>query len=160
MTCRDVAETSLSDLAGLAQYCSSRARLQLLKQHSSTIPRFWERRLFDLLVGRPAGIQIKIRSLWMTGREALRWSHVRQNWWSSPKNALTSLQTCVQTQFFVHAVKVSGDQCCFGPHWLLLHGQKQFFKIYYFIFQKVIQVWKDIRGSKCWQDYTMLIELY
>lgn len=62
MTCRDVAETSLSDLAGLAQYCSRRARLQLLKQHSSTIPRFWERRLFDLLVGRPAEIQMKIMS--------------------------------------------------------------------------------------------------
>lgn len=63
MTCGDVAETSLSDLAGLAQYCSRRARLQLLKQHSSTIPRFWERRLFDLLVGRPAEIQMKIMSL-------------------------------------------------------------------------------------------------
>ncbi len=62
MTCGDVAETSLSDLAGLAQYCSRRARLQLLKQHSSTIPRFWERRLFDLLVGRPAEIQMKIMS--------------------------------------------------------------------------------------------------
>lgn len=62
MTCRDVAETSLSDLAGLAQYCSRRARLQLLKQHSSTIPRFWERRLFVLLVGRPAGIKMKTMS--------------------------------------------------------------------------------------------------
>lgn len=53
MTCREVADTSLSDLAGLAQYCSSRLRSQLRKQHSSTIPRFWERRLFPLLVGLP-----------------------------------------------------------------------------------------------------------
>lgn len=53
MTCREVADTSLSDLAGLAQYCSSRLRSQLRKQHSSTIPRFWARLLFPLLVGLP-----------------------------------------------------------------------------------------------------------
>lgn len=55
MTCREVADTSLSDLAGLAQYCSSRLRSQLRKQHSSTIPRFWVRRLLPLLVGLPEG---------------------------------------------------------------------------------------------------------
>lgn len=49
MTCREVADTSLSDLPGLAQYCSSRLRSQLRKQHSSTIPRFWVRRLLPLL---------------------------------------------------------------------------------------------------------------
>lgn len=54
MICREVADTSLSDLAGLAQYCSNRLRSQLRKQHSSTIPRFWERLLLDLLVGLPA----------------------------------------------------------------------------------------------------------
>lgn len=53
MTCREVADTSLSDLAGLAQYCSSRLRSQLRKQHSSTIPRVWGRRLLPLLVGLP-----------------------------------------------------------------------------------------------------------
>lgn len=60
MTCREVADTSLSDLAGLAQYCSSRLRSQLRKQHSSTIPRFWERLLFPLLVGLPEGAQQEI----------------------------------------------------------------------------------------------------
>lgn len=59
MTCREVADTSLSDLAGLAQYCSSRLRSQLRKQHSSTIPRFWVRRLFPLLVGLPEEEQNK-----------------------------------------------------------------------------------------------------
>lgn len=53
MTCREVADTSLSDLAGLAQYCSNKLRSQLRKQHSSTIPRFWERLLLPLLVGLP-----------------------------------------------------------------------------------------------------------
>lgn len=53
MTCREVADTSLSDLAGLAQYCSISLRSQLRKQHSSTIPRFWVRRLLPLLVGLP-----------------------------------------------------------------------------------------------------------
>lgn len=53
MTCTEVADTSLSDLTGLAQYCSSRLRSQLRKQHSSTIPRFWVRRLLPLLVGLP-----------------------------------------------------------------------------------------------------------
>lgn len=53
MACREVADTSLSDLAGLAQYCSSRLRSQLRKQHSSTIPRFGMRRLLPLLVGLP-----------------------------------------------------------------------------------------------------------
>lgn len=52
-TCREVADTSLSDLAGLAQYCSRRLRSQLRKQHSSTIPRFWVRLVFPLLVGLP-----------------------------------------------------------------------------------------------------------
>lgn len=60
MTCREVADTSLSDLAGLAQYCSSRLRSQLRKQHSSTIPRFWERLLLPLLVGLPEGAQQEI----------------------------------------------------------------------------------------------------
>lgn len=60
MTCSEVADTSLSDLAGLAQYCSSRLRSQLRKQHSSTIPRFWERLLFPLLVGLPEGAQQEI----------------------------------------------------------------------------------------------------
>lgn len=53
MTCREVADTSLSDLTGLAQYCSISLRSQLRKQHSSTIPRFWVRRLLPLLVGLP-----------------------------------------------------------------------------------------------------------
>jgi len=36
--------------------------------------------------------------------------------------------------FFVHKMKVNEVQCCFGPHWLSLHEQKQFFKISYFVF--------------------------
>lgn len=46
-SCKFVAETSLSDFAGLAQYCSSRSKSQLRKQHSSTIP-LCGRRPFDL----------------------------------------------------------------------------------------------------------------
>ena len=55
MPCRALAETSRSDLAGFAQYCSSKLRSQLRKQHSSTMPRFWVRRLLVRLVGRPGG---------------------------------------------------------------------------------------------------------
>ena len=46
------ADTSLSDLAGVAQQVSSRARSQLRKQHSSTMPRL---RRFMRLDGRPGG---------------------------------------------------------------------------------------------------------
>lgn len=126
MTCRDVAETSLSDLAGLAQYCSSRARLQLLKQHSSTIPRFWGRRLFDLLVGRPVGKQMKIMSLWTTWRETLVTRQTKLlkkqlKWIVHPKISSCHYKPVFQTIF------LSMQWKSVWPQWLLLYGQKQFF---------------------------------
>lgn len=44
--------------------------------------------------------------------------------------------------------------CCFGPHWVSLHGQntETFFKISSVLCQrkKVIQIWNNIRTSKWW----------
>lgn len=54
---REVAERSRSDLTDLAQYVSSRARSQLRKQHSSTMPRLI-RRLF-----RPTGLPATAETL-------------------------------------------------------------------------------------------------
>lgn len=150
MTCRDVAETSLSDLAGLAQYCSRRARLQLLKQHSSTIPRFWERRLFVLLVGRPAGIKMKTMS-------SRHFSIVLVTCQTNVLNSVINLLTLNSKPAFQTFI-LSMQWKSLGPNafldstdfcWMESSTEKK----------KDIQLWKDIRESKCWQILLLLGQL-
>lgn len=56
--------------------------------------------------------------------------------------------------FFIVIIKVFGAQCCFGPIWVSLYGQKQkkhFSKYFIFLFHrrsKVIYVWIDMMLNK------------